>query len=427
MNTIDAIRDSLERHALIPAGAKVVVGVSGGADSVALLHALHQLNIPVTVAHLNHRLRGAESDADEQFVRELAKTLGLPVAVKSVEVQALANSGGLSLEMAARQARHAFFAEFGAAAVVALAHHADDQVETFLLKLARGAGPDGLGGMPAARQVGPLRLIRPMLEIPRTEIIRWLQANGFTWRDDASNADPAFLRNRVRHTILPLLEQELNPGIRESIRRTMEILRAENAWMKQMQGNSQTLAARRRRLRQWLFDHGAEDAGFEAVENILAGINAGEGTTVFELNGQQRVVVEYGVPRFENDGDQSGRPDWHLQIEHGTGWRKDAGQCIGRLPAEASFDASQIGDSPVEVRSVRPGDRMKPRGMAGRRKLQDILTDQKVPRAQRASIPVVVCRNEIIWVPGYRIARGWEVHGAAGKAVHVRIEQKRND
>ncbi len=427
MNFTETIRKAIECHGLIPKGANVVAGVSGGADSVALLHALYQLNVPVTIAHLNHQLRGAESDRDERFVRELADELKLPIVVESVNVQELAERDGLSLEMAARQARHDFFAEFENA-VIALAHHADDQVETFILKLARGAGTDGLSGMSFSQSVGPLQIIRPMLGIPSSEILQWLRENDFEWREDASNSDETFLRNRVRHTILPLLEKELNPNIRGTLLRTMDILREENAWMESFIADCRLpiadlpLAAKRRTLRKWLFDHGAEGVAFDAVEQILERMDEGEGTTIFELNTYQRVVVEYGQPRFE-EGTPPQKTSWDLTTETGTGWRVDHGKCAGMLPAEASFDANKVGDSPIEVRNIQPGDRIAPLGMEGSRKLQDILTDQKIPRAQRSSIPVVVCRDEIIWVPGYRTARDWQVPDAAAKAVHVRIER----
>ncbi|MCF7864168.1 MAG: tRNA lysidine(34) synthetase TilS [Kiritimatiellales bacterium] len=426
---LETIRAAIDRHGLIPAGTPVVAGVSGGADSVALLHAFQMLEIPVTVAHLNHQLRGAESDADERFVREL----GFPVVVKSVDVRKLAEENNLSIEMAARKARHDFFAEFGDA-VIALAHHADDQAETFILKLARGAGTEGLGGMPFFQTLGNLRLIRPMLGISRAEILQWLAENGFGWREDASNRDEAFLRNRVRHSILPLLEKELNPNIRETILRTMDILREENAWMDSLANATrleaastlkQPLALRRRVVRNWLFENGAEGVDFDAVESILALMGKGEGSAVFELNNRQRVVVEYGQPRFEEGVSQPLDPAWDLSMERGMGWKKDHGRGVGILPAEASFDAEKVGDAPIKVRGFEPGDRIQPLGMEGSCKLQDIFTDQKVPRAQRRSVPVVVCRGEIIWIPGYRTARGWEVCGMDGKSVHVRIEQSR--
>lgn len=432
MSLIETIRAAIDRHRLIPDNTHVVVGVSGGADSVALLRALHALHIPLTVAHLNHRLRGEAADGDEHFVRELAEELNLPCVVKSVDVHQLAQAGGLSIEMAARQARHDFFAEFENA-VIALAHHADDQVETFLLKLARGAGPDGLSGMPYAQSIGPLRLIRPLIAIPRSELIAWLEKHHFEWCEDASNSDETFLRNRVRHTILPLLEQELNPNMRGSILRTMDILRAENEYLNAATPSptelgasvlQQPLALQRRMVRQWLFDHEADTSSFDAVDKILELMEAGEGTTIFELNAKQRVVVEYGTPRFESSNQGEATTQVVLTTEHGTGWRKDHGLGIGILPAEASFNADKVGDSPITVRTVHPGDRMRPLGMAGHRKLQDIFTDLKIPKMQRSTLPVVVCRDEIIWIPGYRTACGWEVEGFSGKAVHVRIEHK---
>ena len=427
MNLVETIRKTIEHHELIPEDTKVVAGVSGGADSGALLRVLHQLEIPLTVAHLNHQLRGAESDADEQFVRDLAEELGLPIVVKSVDVRQLANENGLSLEMAARQARHTFFSEFEDS-VIALAHHADDQAETFILKLARGAGTEGLAGMAHFQKLDSLQIIRPMLDIPRADILQWLKENGFPWREDASNSDETFLRNRVRHKILPLFEKELNPNIRKTILRTMDILREENEWMDALVADyplpitDLPHAARRRVLRKWLFENGAEGVDYDAVEKILSQMDAGNGTTVFELNNRQRVVVEYGKPRFEEGDFQSSKPQWQLVIELGSGWRKDHGKGAGILPAEASFDANKVGDAPIEVRAWKPGDHMNPLGMEGGRKLQDIFTDQKIPRAQRSAIPVVICCDEIIWLPGYRTARGWEVQGDNGNAVHVRVE-----
>ncbi len=448
MNLTETIRKTIAHHELIPAGAKVVVGVSGGADSVALLRVFQALEVPVTVAHLNHQLRGVESDGDEAFVRDLAEELGFPMVGKSVDVRKRAEASGLSLEMAARQARHDFFAEFGDA-VVALAHHADDQVETFLLRLARGAGTEGLSGMSFAQTIGSLRLIRPMLKIPRPEILQWLEENHFAWREDASNRDPAFLRNRIRHSILPRLGRELNPNIRENILRTMEILQAENQCMDLIVDEASSLephttatrleasstlplAVRRRLVRKWLFEQGAEEVGFEAVEKILALMDKAEGTTVFELNDWQRVVVEYGTSRLEFVGQafqpargrQECLPHMVLTTELGRGWKKDGAEQIGALPAAASFDAERVGDAPITVRSFEPGDRMEPLGMEGHRKLQDIFTDAKIPRARRASIPVVVCRGEIIWIPGYRIDRKWKVHGTGEKSMHVHLRLK---
>jgi tRNA(Ile)-lysidine synthase len=429
MNLPAHIKNNCHRHQLISKNKIVVVGVSGGADSVALLRGFHALEIPCTVAHLNHQLRGTESDTDEAFVRKLADELGFPMVGKSIDVRAQAEATGQSIEMAARQARHDFFGEFENA-VIALAHHADDQAETFILKLARGAGTEGLCGMSFFQSLENIKIIRPMLNIPRAVIFQWLEENSFEWREDSSNSDETYLRNKVRHTILPMLGNELNPNIRESILRTMDILRAENEWMDELEtGNLEfetgtPLAAKRRSVRKWLFAQGAAEAGFDAVEQILKLMDAAEGSTVFELNAEQRVVVEYGKPRFENSPFQSSETLWTLTRTEGTGWIRDESR-IGTYPAQASVCAEKAGDSQITIRNWIPGDRMAPFGMAGTRKLQDILTDLKVPKAQRNSLPVVVCRDEIIWVPGYRISRGWELKRDQAKSVHLKVEQNR--
>ncbi|MEI6891417.1 MAG: tRNA lysidine(34) synthetase TilS [Pontiella sp.] len=427
MNLVESIRETIRRHHLIPEGKRVVVGVSGGADSMALLHLFQTLEIPVTVAHLNHQLRGAESEADEAFVR----ALGFPTVVKSVDVKERAKTSGQSIEMAARQARHEFFATFGPC-VIALAHHADDQAETFILKLARGAGTEGLCGMPFFQRLNNLHLIRPLLEVPRTDLLQWLEENGLKWREDSSNSDEQFLRNKVRHTLLPLLASELNPNLRNTILRTMDILRAENEWLEESMAEDHRpmvelpLAAQRRKLRKWLFDHEVEEVRFETVEQILKLIKSGQGSTRFELNSRQRVIVEYGTPRFEKMDAQPAKGSWTLSTEAGRGWIKDESQ-IGEYPAKASVNAKKVGDAPISVRTWQPGDRMAPLGMQGTRKIQDILTDLKVPRAQRDHIPVVVCRAEIIWVPGYRIARGWALKNSTDNAIHFKLERNRTE
>ena len=425
MNLTESIRETINRHHLIPTGKRVVVGVSGGADSMALLRIFQTLDVPLTVAHMNHQLRGAESDADEDFVR----SLGLPTVVKSVDVKKRAQATGQSIEMAARQARHEFFGEFENS-IIALAHHADDQIETFLLKLARGAGTEGLSGMPFFQSLENLQMIRPMLEIPRSEILHWLEENNFTWREDSSNLDEQFMRNKVRHTILPMLENELNPTLRETILRTMDILREENKWMKNLTADCPwpptdfPLAAQRRKIRSWLFEQGVGEARFDTVDQILKLMNAAEGSTTFELNRHQRVIIEYGTPRFEDDAFQTLESAWTLSIKIGTGWIKDESR-IGEPSAAASVSADKIGNSEVLVRHWLPGDRISPLGMEGTRKIQDILTDLKVPKAQRENVPVVTCRAEIIWLPGYRIAQGWELKTSADDAIHIKLERNR--
>ena len=223
-----AVREVRRFMAALEGGAGPgVVAVSGGADSVALLRALHAVQAgPLAVAHVNHRLRGADSDADEAFVRELCATLGVPCRVKSLDVAALA--AGENLESTARRVRYEFFAEVAAEAGakwVATGHTADDQAETVLHRLVRGTGLQGLRGVASERAGGvsppvietggltpPARLLRPLLTVTRADVLAYLAALGQPFREDASNADPRFTRNRIRHELLPLLKT-FNPDV----------------------------------------------------------------------------------------------------------------------------------------------------------------------------------------------------------------------
>jgi tRNA(Ile)-lysidine synthase len=216
-------------------GDAVLAGVSGGADSVALLHVLiavaPEFSLRIGIAHLNHCLRGEESDRDAEFVRSLAKQLNLPYYIKSADVQAYRRIRGLSAEEAGRELRYAFYeriaAEYGYDKI-ASAHHADDNAELVLMYLLRGAGPSGLSGIPPVRGN---RIVRPLIEVRKSELRDFLTGKGLKWISDSSNEDKKFLRNRIRHDLLPLLISDYNPKIVESLNRTALILKSEDEWM----------------------------------------------------------------------------------------------------------------------------------------------------------------------------------------------------
>ena len=445
MNLIEKVKAVIEREGLIPSGATVLVGVSGGVDSVALLHILHRLGYPLIAAHLNHCIRGAEADADEQFVKALCKKLGIKCVTAKTDVPALAKDKGISLEMAARKARHGFFRSQvespKSKVVIALAHHADDQLETFFLRAARGSGPAGLSGMrffqkltscQACNVVGRasrnrervlsclceehklsgyreacptihdslldgLTLIRPMLGIRRSEIFQWLETEGLKWREDASNADETIPRNIVRHQILPILGK-LNGRAAENILRTMEILRDEE--------DHPERAARRREIRDWLIEQGVSP-DFQTVEAVIEFVAQTKGSRSMDLEGL-RIVNEYGVLRIDSEKFPN---IGNVEMKEGVG--------ILRGPWCASVSFAKVAGREVTVRAARPGDRMEPYGMDGSKKLQDIFTDRKIPKAQRKSWPVVECGGEIIWLPGYRIARDWELASDSEPALHL--------
>jgi len=229
------VRETIQRHNLCQPHDTLIVAVSGGADSVALLDILATLSdfpLSLVVAHLNHCLRGAESDADEQFVRNLAEQYQFPCAMVRADVRHQAESTQQSLEEAGREARYRFFEELRRrykAAAVCVAHHAEDQAETFLIRLLRGSGTSGLGCMPYKNN---RHIIRPLLDISRSELRRYLAAQKQSWREDASNLDHSFLRNRIRHQLLPLLE-EYAPAVAHRLAATAHLLRQDDELLTQ--------------------------------------------------------------------------------------------------------------------------------------------------------------------------------------------------
>ena len=278
--------------------ARYLVGVSGGRDSVALLHALGEAGFKrLIVCHLNHGLRGRAAADDARFVAMLARQRGLELESEKVDVARLAKATGESIETAARNARHAFFARVARrrrCRALFLAHHADDQVETFLFNLFRGTGRAGLGGMSpdSVRTVDGvrLRLLRPMLGVWREEIDAYLATRGLRYREDASNRAPDHTRNRIRHELLPLVCDVLGREVRPALLRTALILRAEEEWLAALAGKeagetldapelrAQPLAQQRRRILAWLRQCGVPNAGFDEVESVRSLLETGPGT-----------------------------------------------------------------------------------------------------------------------------------------------------
>lgn len=231
---IEAIQRTIQSRALWRRGARIILAISGGADSMAMLHSMATLRdvqtLSLRVAHVHHGLRGRAADADARLAEKTAKKLGIPFHLCRAKVKAVAKRKQISIEMAAREARHEFFHKLARKyrAVIATAHTRDDQAETVLLRLLRGSGTDGLGGIEYKTKIRGLTIIRPMLDVSHAEAIAFLQSRKLKWREDASNADDAMKRNRVRHELIPLLERRFNPRIREILARTASVLRADS-------------------------------------------------------------------------------------------------------------------------------------------------------------------------------------------------------
>lgn len=269
--------------------ARYLVGVSGGRDSVVMLHGLNTLGFRnLVVCHLDHGMRGSASDGDREFVERLAQRLGLECETETVCLETVASESGVSLETAGRIERHAFFASVARrrrCPRVFLGHHGDDQVETFLFNLFRGSGPAGLAGMRPHTELEGLILLRPLLGVSRAEIQEYAERRRIKYREDASNTDPRHTRNRIRHEVIPLLESVFGRDVRRSLRRTAEILRAEEDWIAELpvlrpaalrpdlrlpveHVSGLPLGLRRRLLKAWLERGGIRDVGFDEVERV---------------------------------------------------------------------------------------------------------------------------------------------------------------
>ncbi|HXI83292.1 MAG TPA: tRNA lysidine(34) synthetase TilS [Verrucomicrobiae bacterium] len=411
-------------------GEPLLVGVSGGADSVALLSILVELGWRPRVCHLNHQLRGVDSDADAEFVRQLATQYGLPSTIEACTVDRDEDS--------ARRARQEFFgrvAERTGIKKLVLAHTADDQVETFLLRLLRGAGVPGLVGIWPERQLGTLRVIRPMLKVRRLEIMEYLAAKKLSYREDKSNTDTRFTRNRIRHGLLPLLEREYNPAIRDVLLNTAEILRdedfyllhhvAQRFYMAACQNdavNVKTLAnyqtaIQRRVLRFWLGGDSENGPSFtfeqiEAVRHAALGDAPG---AAIDLPDDLVVYREYEWLRKARRKDlEPVKGNWPLSLSGETVILELGMRFILRHSDESPrpkecFDADALGEG-LFVRTWENGDRFQPLGMSETKKLQDFFVDEKVPRLKRGRVPLVCTADgRIAWVVGGRIAEPFKV------------------
>jgi tRNA(Ile)-lysidine synthase len=410
-----AARDSR----LVRAGAPLLVMVSGGGDSVALLDIAHRLGARVSALHVNYGLREG-SDADEDFVRELAGRMDVPLHVQSVTLPAEGN-----LQELARDARYSL-AEGLAEGDYAAAHTASDQAETVLYRLAVSPGSRALHGMAPRRG----RLVRPLLEVTRDEVRDYLRARGLEWREDPSNADRGFARARVRHDVLDAL-RELSPAVERTIAETARQLRDEaevldaavtEALEELGGGPAISLDALRehpRALQRLILRALVRRALSRAELTRLLALRD-RGTTQVDLGGGLRAVAEYGTLRFTHAGD--GEPPAPVELCVPGHARFGDWELEARLEGPGDVAVTDLGPA-VTVRSWRDGDRMRPAGLGGTKSLQDLFTDRKVPRALRRTLPVVESGGEIVWVAGVavdeRFASAPGAPGAVALTAHV--------
>lgn len=464
MDLLVRIRRTIERERLARPGARVLVALSGGADSVALLLIARELErdgdlVIAGAAHLNHQLRGVDADDDERFCEALAARLGVRFLSERVDVAALAKAERWSLERAGRAARYALFeraADACAADAIAVAHTRDDQAETFLLRLLRGAGARGL----AAIRPRAGRVIRPLLDVERHTLRAYLAAHGQPYREDASNADVSIPRNRVRHELLPHLQSRFSSAVVDALARAAALAGQDEEFLCQeaiklarrivlpdeatidaaeLAGAPRALSSRVA-LSALQRHAGGRAVTFEHVERLL-GLREGQtvclpgqtamrvGPTIHltptppdravqtaQIGFRTSFAVLLSIPgevQLESQGVVVGAEHLTDPAARQTRWEARG--------SEVGVAATRV-ELPLAVRSRRPGDRFRPLGAPGVRKLQDFFVDRKVPRGVRDTVPLVVDgRDRIVWVVGQSVAEEFRVTEPAQGVILLKV------
>ncbi|MCX8043475.1 MAG: tRNA lysidine(34) synthetase TilS [Desulfobacterota bacterium] len=438
------ILETIRRYDMLRYGDHVVVAVSGGADSMCLLHVLVRLrerwNLKITVAHLDHMLRGERSRNEAVFVRSWAEKFGCNVVIEQRDVRAYKDVHGNSLQEAAREVRYDFLIDVCkrcGAQRIALGHTADDQAETVLMHLLRGSALDGLSGMPPVRDG---IIIRPLIHVHRSQIVHYLTVHGITYIEDTSSHEQHYLRNKIRHHLLPLLRNEYNPQIASVLTRTASALRQDAMILEQytaqnipqphiicgerhvysvaqVKGINETLLPRviRHMIRSFKGDlWGITSRHIAAVSRLVSIGGASKSVLlpgniicrreyddlVFTKQGDTQQKFEY---RFERLPECIDIPEIGRSIQISIQPASQALQQVAMLPANQACIAYDAVRLPLVVRTWRPGDRFMPLGLGGVKKIQDFFSDRKVPRSKRSTVPILLFDDTVAWVCGYQI------------------------
>ena len=467
------VEQTVATYGMLKPGDSVLVGVSGGPDSVALFHLLltfaPRFPLRLGVAHLNHCLRQNDSDKDAEFVASLAGRFDIPCYIHKANVRKYQIENKLSLEEAARRVRHTFLnemAEKNRFNKIALGHHFDDNAELVLMNLFRGSGPLGISGIPPVRDG---KIIRPLLQSNRSQIIAFLDQNGLKYISDASNRDTRFLRNRIRHDLIPLLKTSYNPKIIQSLNRLASIIRSEEEWIENVihplfekaainiqDGrialsvsilNQIHVAAQRRIIRKAIskIKGNLKRIGLTHIDSAIDIVESGPVYGNIDLPDRIRIQRKGDVLLFSREKNRlrnadvtSGRAEmfaFEYRIE------KPESIFIKEINAHIKFtemgienlpDLCRTGQNtgffdrdalsfPLVLRNFRHGDRFTPLGMTGTQKIKKFFIDKKVPGKERIKCPILLCRGKIIWVAGYRIDESAKVKPTTKNVLKVEL------
>lgn len=452
-NCVRLARDAIRAHDMIRRGEKTLIAVSGGPDSLCLLHVLLEEGYSVEVAYFDHGTRLGESAEDGAFVAQHARGLGVAFHAGGRAAALESRGSGLGFEAYARSVRYDFLkrtAQGNGCAVIATGHHADDQAETVLMRLLRGAGAGGLAGIPPVREEDGIRIVRPLIGCTREEILAFLRARGITARTDRSNADIEHFRNRIRHELLPLLRGEYNPRVSEALARIGDTLRYDEDLLRGLTEEAYAACvwkdsrldrvafaalhpALQRRVVLTLARRNGADPDYGAVVAAAAFVSAGKtgarcdlGCGILLHNG--RNVSE--VTALRNPPMDLSRVAVAVPgITHAFGKRIET-SVRARAPAldpaaycgpsRQVFDADAL-NGELGVRRRRPGDRIVPLGMSGARKLKDYFAGRGIPVPERDRALLLTAGEDIVWIVGGAVAAGAAITERTTRVVEVRV------
>ncbi len=446
------VQKTIKQHNLIHTGDRILVALSGGADSVCLLDCLQKLSdelgISFSAAHVHHGLRGQDADDDELFVRRLCNERNIPLYVKRVDVRALAAETKTGLEEAGRNARYAFFKELKdehGFTKIATAHHSGDNIETVLMRLMRGTGPLGLGGIPYVNQ----EVIRPLLDVSRQDIEDYCKAQNLSFRTDLSNFETNYTRNKVRHELIPFMEEKFNPDFKNSFQEQIRLYAACGAYIKDetekvmqkemhstLQGvcfSCQSLLAYNEFLVSTVLHKvlqqyaGGHSITADHINSIMAML--GQGKCSVSLPDDMVAEVCHGwlyirrnlpaktfsYPLFESAFiKETGQTVTICDVEYMPG---KGNACTVYL------DKQKLAGKKLMLRSRCDGDVFYPVGMDGRKKLHDFFVDKKIPYFLRDTVPILTADDEVVWIAGYRADRRFIATKETDAIVCVKIHK----
>ena len=455
---IDKVRETIEKYKMIQYGDRIVVGFSGGPDSVCLLHVLNRLKdrygIKLYAVHINHGIRGEEALRDENYAKRFAESLDIPIFIKRVDAVGFAKENKMSTEEAGRFLRYEYFEEVlkhVKGQKIATAHNMNDQAETMIMNFLRGSGTTGLSGISPVRD---FKYIRPILYIERSEIESYCKKNGLNPVIDSTNKENVYRRNKIRLELIPYIKDNINPNIIKSLCTSSDLFYKDDEFLneiaaKKLNGikkgdgfsvkefNSLHVSIKRRIIREIILKEKGSLNGIELkhIDECIELIEKGETGKRIDLPYDLICEIEYERFKIKNKYLKSLKYEYNLNIP-------------GRINVEEEnliieteikkndeifndslfikyFDYDKIKiraeGFKIQIRTRKNGDFIFPKGMKGRKKLKDLFIDEKIPREKRNSIPLVAFKNEILWIPNFRDSRECKIDGETKNVLKIKI------